>query len=41
MALNWDLTNIADYERLCYRETGETNEEGKPLFALNAETEAA
>jgi len=41
MSLNWDLTNVKDYEKLCYIELDEINEEtGKPYCQLQPLTNA-
>lgn len=42
MALTWDLTKIKDHDTICFieTETGEVDEDGKPLVRLNPVTEA-
>ena len=40
MSLNWDLTKIENNDDLCWYETGEKGEDGKPLVRLNSITEA-
>jgi len=39
MALNFDLTKIDNYKDLCWRETAEKDEDGKPLCQLALTTD--
>lgn len=40
MSLNWDLSRIKDYKTTCWVETGEKDEEGKPLKRLSPVTDS-